>query len=198
MSLSCVRQVSGRSLAGLWRKPIKISGQVTLFAPRTRILLGVSENHKEPEVRWRVSENSRPRSAIFWWLVAEHDALLEAIDGNQLSLVTLCETIARRGLTDTKGNLPTKRNVRETWLQARKYVAKRRAAKRAAAIQATTYQPSRLPPSWQPQAVSRSFPAPAPPAAERVLSEHAKAELASLDRQLAYRDRFVNPPKKER
>ena len=163
----------------------------------------MSENHKAPEVSWRVSENSRPRSTLFWWLVAQHDALLEAIDGNQMGWTSLCETIARLGLTDTKGNLPTKRNARETWLQARKYVAKRRSAKFVAA---TPVQPSRLPAAWQPtrasEPASPRMPPPllppTEPRKEEHLSEHARATLAKLDRQIAHRDRFVNPPRKDK
>jgi len=51
----------------------------------------------------------------------------------------------------------------------------------------------------QPRYPPPATPAPAstPPATPPELNDKARAMLDSLDRQLAHRDRFINPPKRK-
>jgi hypothetical protein len=69
-------------------------------------------------------------------------------------------------------------------------------------------QPSRLPSTWKPTPVEppRAPAAPrveprhnteSPPLREEDLPEDVRANLAALDRQFEWADRFVNPPKRK-
>ena len=55
-------------------------------------------------------------------------------------------------------------------------------------------EPPRAPPAPRRTPPDTTVSAPATP---RELSEAARAKLAALDRQLDWRDRFVNPPKRK-
>lgn len=81
-------------------------------------------------------------------------------------------------------------------------------AGQASAKQQRDAQPSRLPATWTPTpAASPRAPAPprvetrhyteSPPLVEEDLPEEVRANLAALDSQFAWADRFVNPPKKK-
>ena len=102
------------------------------------------------------------RSSLFWWLVDHHDEILKASESSRIDWASFCREAAANGLTDTRGQPPTERNARETWLQARKVVAR---ARQAAEKTPPRFLPSRLPKDWQPEVVQPS--APARPASAR-------------------------------
>ena len=100
------------------------------------------------------------RSALFWWMVENHDVIADKA-GTRIHWQTVCAAIAEVGLTDTRGRVPSERNARETWRQARLAVA--RARQKVDAVPAAASRskpPCRLPTGLQPQVV------PPPPGSE--------------------------------
>jgi len=149
--------------------------------------------------------HSPERSTLFWWLSEHHDALIAAAAGRRIHWVAHIPHFAALGLSDGEGKPVTPRTASDTWSKVKRDIARLRTAK---AAQARDLQPSRLPATWRPTPVeptpARAISRPAhptntdtAPVAPIELSETAKATLASLDRQLDWRDRFVIPPKRK-
>ena len=90
------------------------------------------------------------RSPLFWWMVEHHDEIA-ARAGERIHWDGVCAKAAELGLTDTTGSPPSRRNARETWRQARLYVAKAR-ERRAQQQRPGSTPPSRISPDWRPQA----------------------------------------------
>lgn len=103
----------------------------------------------------RTAERSDRRSPLFWWMVDNHDQMLSAARDRPISWDAFAGEAARLGLTDTKGQPPTPRNARETWIQARRAVAKERErqAAEAAKPRVGAIPPSRIPHDWRPEEV---------------------------------------------
>jgi hypothetical protein len=93
-------------------------------------------------------ERSEQRSTLFWWLVEHHDEMIAAAKKQRILWRTFCAKAAARGLTDTRGQPPTERGARETWMQARKEVAAARSA--AAGLPPQKINPSRIDKNWRP------------------------------------------------
>lgn len=106
-------------------------------------------------------EQSADRSTLFYWMVEQHDGMLAKAKGRKLRWVELCTTFETLGLTNQHGEVASVRTARETWYQARKYVALDRS--HAASLAATGFVPrqpaapvsvrSRAPSSWRPEQV---------------------------------------------
>lgn len=150
-------------------------------------------------------------SELYRYLRREHRVLSNTLARHEPSWASIAAEVEAAGVMGAKDRPASPNAVRLTWrrvcrdVEAEKAVkASRRAGKGTQGV-----QPSRLPATWQPTPaqVPRAAPAPrqpAPPAhtvsapaTPRVLTEEARATLAALDAQLAYRDRFVNPPKRK-
>jgi hypothetical protein len=58
------------------------------------------------------------RSPLFWWMLKNHDWMIEAAGGRRMRWTSLGEYFAERGLTDMTGNPPTIRSMKQTWLRA--------------------------------------------------------------------------------
>jgi len=147
--------------------------------------------------------HSPERSTLFWWLSEHHDALIVAAAGRRIRWIAHIPRLAALGLSDGEGKPVTPRTASDTWSEVKRDIARLRAAK---AAQARDLQPSRLPVTWKPTPVeptpARAISRPAhpintdsAPAAPFDMSEAGKARMASLDRQLNWRDRFVIPLK---
>lgn len=115
--------------------------------------------------------------------------------------------LTREHQTNRQGGPLGADSARRIFKRARRDDQAEQAAK-AGAKQQRDAQPSRLPATWKPTPVEptpvRAMPRPMPltntdsaPAAPIELSEAARATLAVLDRQLDWRDRHVNPPKRK-
>ena len=154
----------------------------------------------------REIEHGPERSTLFWYMLDNHEELSRSATGKRIRWAPLAERFAALGLLDGAGKAPTAENARLTWWNVRQEVAKRQAELRQKAAPATP--PSRMPASWRPTPIeppaSRVVPRPpspthtdSVPAAPRELPEAARATLAALDRQLEWRDRYVNPPKRK-
>ncbi|MDE1905505.1 MAG: hypothetical protein KGH75_03530 [Rhodospirillales bacterium] len=105
----------------------------------------------------KLIEQSGERSPLFWWMVEHHDEMMATANGSRIRWAPVCARLTALGLVDTRGQAPTERNTRETWLQARKAVA----AARAAAAPPRPKPPSRFPKDWSPPVISEStIPAP--------------------------------------
>ena len=156
----------------------------------------------------------RRRSPTYRWLRQRHDKLAPAFDEFEPPLREIADEMAAGGLTGGKGKPLTAKALLGIWrrvcrdLHIEATEAAERKAAQAAAVQAHGGHPSRLPATWKPTPVeptpARALPRPAPPtntdsapAAPIELSEAARATLAALDRQLDWRDRHVNPPKRK-
>jgi hypothetical protein len=93
-------------------------------------------------------ERNKLRSSLFRWMVKHHDEWVQRWNGQKIDWRTSCEELTELGLTDTRGRPATERNARETWLQARKFVAANRKA--AAAQPPRAGYPSRIDKEWRP------------------------------------------------
>jgi hypothetical protein len=95
-----------------------------------------------------IVEGNKLRSSLFRWMVKHHDEWVQRWNGQKIDWRTSCEELTGLGLTDTRGRPATERNARETWLQARKFVAANRKA--AAAQPPRPVHPSRVDKDWRP------------------------------------------------
>ena len=163
----------------------------------------------------RSRENSyRRRSLAYRWLRERHGQLAPAFAEYEPPLREIAGEMAQGGITGGGGKLLTAKALLGIWqrvcrdIQAEATEAAERKAAQAAAIEARGRHPSRMPATWRPTPVeppaSRVVPRPAPPThtdsapvALSELPEAARATLAALDRQLEWRDRYVNPPKRK-
>lgn len=149
------------------------------------------------------------RSPLFWWMLDNYENLAKAAEGTRIRWEPLRARFAELGLLDGAGKTPSAQNARQTWLSVRQLVESREAAARQRGT--AGLQPSRLPATWRPPVAQHArpvvqprypppgtpSPASTPPAAAPELNDKAQAMLDSLDRQLAHRDRFINPPRRK-
>ena len=120
------------------------------------------------------------RTSLFWWMVEHHDEII-ASAGTRISWVTVCARATQQGLMNTKGQPFTTRNARETWLQARRAVAKARASVAEQPPQPRRRVfPSRISPDWRPQVVIPSGLPQTEPA--RAVTQLASQAATSLPR----------------
>jgi len=153
-------------------------------------------------------------SPAYRWLRERHTELEPAFAEYDPSLRGIALEMAEGGVTGGRGKPLSPKSLMAIWQRVCRdlrievtEVAERKAEK-VAAVQARGGHPSRLPATWKPtpveathaRAISRpAYPtntdsAPAPPIE---MSEAGRATLAALDRQLDWRDRHVNPPKRK-
>ncbi len=159
-------------------------------------------------------EAYRRCSPAYRWLRERHTELEPAFTEYDPSLRGIALEMAEGGVTGGRGKPLSAKTLRAIWqrvcrdLRIETTKAAERKAEKAAAIQARGGHPSRLPATWKPTPVeptpARAISRPAPPtntdsapAAPIELSEAAKARMASLDRQLNWRDRYVIPLKRK-
>lgn len=93
-------------------------------------------------------EQNRFRSSAFRWMVKNHDEFTQRWAGQKIDWRTVCSQLAELGRTDTKGKPVTEGNARETWRQARRYVAATKVA--GAAQPPRPVPPSRIDKEWRP------------------------------------------------
>lgn len=153
-------------------------------------------------------------SPAYRWLRERHTQLEPAFAEYDPSLRGIAVEMAEGGITGGRGKPLSAKALMAIWqrvcrdLQSEATEAAKRKAAQAAAVQARGGHPSRLPATWKPTpaepprtpAASRVEPphnTDSAPAAPIELSEAARARLAALDRQLDWRDRHVNPPKRK-
>ncbi len=156
----------------------------------------------------------RRRSLAYRWLRERHDKLAPAFDEFEPPLREIADEMAGGGITGGKGAPLTAKALLGIWrcvcrdLRIEAAEAVERKAAQAAAVQAHGGYPSRLPATWKPTPAEppQAPPAPrvetrhhteSPPLREEDLPEDVRANLAALDRQFEWADRFVNPPKKK-
>lgn len=147
------------------------------------------------------------RSPLFHWLYERHGVLAGPTEGRRLAWEPLRERVTTLGLTDHQGNLPSDRTLRDTWRKVREAKAREHAV--AARAQPAKLQPSRMPADWRPTPVPTPPPPVRPREAAPAFSNHptagddedvperVKAAFESLDRQFAWRDRHILPPKRK-
>lgn len=163
---------------------------------------------RKPKLKSVIKEVARDpkRSPLFHWLAENYAELEPATAGPRSDWRPLRAKAIQHGITDDAGNSPSERTMRDTFRKVRQEVAKRQAELRQKAEPATP--PSRMPATWRPtpiepppSRVASRPPSPtntdSAPATPRELPEAARATLAALDRQLEWRDRYVNPPKRK-
>ncbi len=153
-------------------------------------------------------------SPAYRWLRERHTQLEPAFAEYDPSLRGIAIEMAEGGITGGRGKPLSAKALMAIWqrvcrdIQAEATEAAERKAAQAAAVEARGRHPSRLPATWRPTPIepppSRVVPRPAfptntdsAPAAPREIPEAARATLAALDRQLEWRDRYVNPPKRK-
>lgn len=95
---------------------------------------------------------SGDRSSLFWWLLENHDWVLEVADGRRLMWTELCPKFAEMGLTDRTGKPARPKTAKLTWERVRKERARideRRAAKEAERDARRVANPRRnMPSQW--------------------------------------------------
>jgi len=156
----------------------------------------------------------RRRSRAYRWLRERHDKLAPAFEEFEPPLREIAAEMAEGGITGGKGLPLTAKALLGIWrrvcrdLQTEATKVAERKAEKAQAIQARGGHPSRLPATWKPtpvevtpvRAISHAaYPTntDSVPTAPIEMSEAGRARLAALDRQLDWRDRHVNPPKRK-
>lgn len=98
------------------------------------------------------------RSALFWWMLENHDRIAAAAVGTRMDWRSLCAEFSAMGMSDTTGKPVSETNARKTWLRARREKQRRdeavRAseAARAAAAEVRKSYPSRQPADMRPMA----------------------------------------------
>jgi hypothetical protein len=96
------------------------------------------------------AEEPYARSALFQWLLENHDSFKAAAAPRRLEWTVLCVEFAKEGLTDMKGQPPSPATARKTWQRVRKERARldeRRAAEEAARALKRAADPRRNMPS---------------------------------------------------
>lgn len=150
------------------------------------------------------------RSELYRYLRRRHRVLSNTIARHNPSWASVAAEVAAAGIMGAKGKPASPDALRLMWKRVCRDVdaGKAAGARRRTAEAARGAQPSRLPADWRPVPSEPPRAPPAPrrtppdttvsaPATPRELSEAARAKLAALDRQLDWRDRFVNPPKRK-
>lgn len=99
----------------------------------------------------RTIERNQRRSSLFWWLLDHHDDMVQAAQAGRINWTAFCIEAAHRGLTDTKGAVPTPENGRKTWSRVRRAVAeaRQRQAAKPPPRPGSVY-PSRMPKNVRP------------------------------------------------
>jgi hypothetical protein len=96
------------------------------------------------------------RSALFWWMLENHDRIAEASSGTRMDWRGLCAEFAAMGIGDTTGKPVSEANARKTWFRARREkqrrdeAARESEAARAAAAEVRRTYPSRQPADLRP------------------------------------------------
>ncbi|TRL28499.1 hypothetical protein FM996_18380 [Methylosinus sporium] len=96
------------------------------------------------------------RSALFWWMLENHDRIAEASSGTRMDWRGLCAEFAALGMGDTTGKPVSEANARKTWFRARREKQRRDEATRAseaartAAAEVRKNYPSRQPTDLRP------------------------------------------------
>ena len=101
---------------------------------------------------------SEKRSALFHWLLAHHDEILDAAGAERINWRAVAERFKEAGLTDATGKPATARRARATWYKVRRVVATRRA--NLASTRPVKLMPSKMPRDARP--VVAPEPAPEP------------------------------------
>lgn len=154
------------------------------------------------------------RSPLFHWLMENHAKLEPATRGPRVNWAPLREKAIAHGITDADGNHPSEEILRRTFRKVEAEIAQRRAVRTREA--ASSINPSRLSPAWRPQPGRPGPPSPVieprhtppsvpiealpvvkPAVLDEVQAERVRQQTEILDAQIAYRDRFVNPPKRK-
>ena len=66
------------------------------------------------------------RSPLFWWLLENHEELIQNTRDGRIRWVVLLPLIADAGLTNADGGAPTLNVLKKTWYKVRKVVAAKR------------------------------------------------------------------------
>ena len=93
-------------------------------------------------------ERSGERSALFWWMVEQHDEIIKKANGKRIDWPGLCAEAARRGRMDRSGKPPSVMTAKKTWQRARLEVSAARSA--AAALPPQKINPSKIDKNWRP------------------------------------------------
>jgi len=84
------------------------------------------ENQSGLEADLQQLERGAGRSALFYWMVDNHDRLAAAGPAHSLRWRALCAGFRALGLTDAHGRRPSVAAARDTWAKARKTVQLKR------------------------------------------------------------------------
>jgi hypothetical protein len=114
----------------------------------------MARRNRDTKAILRTIERSEQRSSLFWWMVENHDGILRASERQRINWSAFCAQATKRGLRDTRGQVPSERNARETWRQARRAVAEARAAEAVKpSPRPGSIYPSRISKDWRPPIV---------------------------------------------
>ena len=144
----------------------------------------MSVDRKGKEKILQMVARPKIRSSLFWWLLENHDELVEAevMAGLGMRWTELCVQFAELGLADRNGNKVTEQTAKKTWERVRKErkrLDERRAAEEAARAARRAADPRRNMPS--------RITGPVGPALAEVQTE--LPEGAMLWNELYYKDR---------
>lgn len=78
---------------------------------------------------------------MFWWLVENHDLVVQSSAGQRIPWVTFCAHLADLGLKDRNGCNPKPHTARITWLRARKAVEAATAKNNVGSVQTPAPRP---------------------------------------------------------
>lgn len=146
-------------------------------------------------------------SPAYRWLREHHARLAPVFASLDPPLGEIAAEMASGGLTGGRGKPLTAKAVMRIWRRVCRDLEADAAARECVPERV---QPSRLPPTWRPTSIDpprgsvapRAAPAVsrAPPAAASAgdeADERVRAQLASLQEQFDYVDRYVRPPKRK-
>jgi hypothetical protein len=164
-----------------------------------------------PELASRLEAHAHDgKSKLYQYLWRQHRVLSKAIAKLNPTWASIAAEITAAGVMGNNGKPASPKAVRNIWWRVCRDVEAAKQVRRAER-DGKGRQPSRLPVTWRPPVAQHArpvvqprypppaTPAPAstPPATPPELNDKARAMLDSLDRQLAHRDRFINPPKRK-
>lgn len=147
------------------------------------------------------------KSRLYQYLRREHRTLARALAKHDPSWASIAAEIAAHGVMGRNGKPASPSSVRNMWTRICRDLAAEKKARTTRTAERGV-QPSRLPVTWRPP-VAEPPRVPAAPRAElpprtgtslldaEDLPEDVKENLAALERQFAWADRFVNPPKRK-
>ena len=150
------------------------------------------------------------RSKLYQYLRRQHRVLSATIAKHNPTWASIAAEVSEAGVMGSNGKPTSPDALRLMWKRVCRDVEAEKLLKvqRRAAEQDRGAQPSRLPSTWKPTPAEppRAPPPPrveprhnteSPPLREEDLPEDVRANLAALDRQFEWADRFVNPPKRK-